>query len=199
MKDLGSIAQQNGGNRAFGLPGFDASVEYVLKYVNTSNYFDIFIQPFSHLFSTTRSISLIGPDGKDVPIISLQYNHPTPSGDPIETPLVHIPVDGDRGSGCYEDQWEGIDIKGKIALSKRGGCHFIQVLKLAKSRGAAAVIIYNNVPGQTGGSASLGAENQGSLAPVGVITYEQGTSWVERIEAGETLQVKLAIDVLTEE
>jgi aminopeptidase Y len=142
---------------------------------------------------------LQGPDGEDVDVISLQYNHPTPMPGGVTAPLVALKIDDERGSGCFEDQWSSVDVDGKIALVKRGGCHFIQVLTLAKAFGASAVIIFNDVPGVTGGSGSLGAENYGKLAPVGIITFEQGTGWYDRLEAGEDLDINFTIDVLTEE
>ncbi|KAL2683024.1 hypothetical protein Neosp_007487 [[Neocosmospora] mangrovei] len=198
LQSLYKIAQDNDGNRAFGLPGYNASLDFVLARLSCGNHFDITVQPFTHLFSHTRNISLTGPDGDDVQTISLQYNHATPP-EGVTAPLALVPIDDERGSGCFQDQWSGIDVEGKIALIKRGKCHFADKLKFAKDNGASAAIIFNDDPKQTGGSASLGAENFGKLVPVGVISYDQGASWVKRINQNETLEVTLAIDVLTED
>ncbi|KAM0430394.1 hypothetical protein ACHAPT_005740 [Fusarium lateritium] len=197
LRNLYKIALDNDGNRAFGLPGYNASLDFVLARLGCGNHFDITVQPFTHLFSHTRNISLTGPDGDDVQVISLQYNHATRSGG-VTAPLALVPVNDERGSGCFDDQWDSVDVKGKIALIKRGKCHFADKLKLAKDNGAAAAIIFNDDPKQTAGSASLGAENFGKLAPVGVVSYDQGASWVKRIEQGYALEVNLAVDVLTE-
>uniref|UniRef100_A0A8H7MZ17 Peptide hydrolase n=1 Tax=Bionectria ochroleuca TaxID=29856 RepID=A0A8H7MZ17_BIOOC len=197
-----TIASQNGGTRAFGLPGFNASLKYVLEYMSKNSSscskYDTTIQPFTHLFSQTKHISLIGPQEEAVDVISLQYNHPTPLPDGLNAPLASIPIDDERGTGCFEDQWSGVDVSGKIALVKRGKCHFVQVLKLAKAHGASAAIIFNNVPNVKGGSASLGAENYGTLVPLGVITYEQGMAWYERLHTEEVFNVHLTIETLTE-
>ncbi|KAL6365332.1 hypothetical protein LRP88_01320 [Fusarium phalaenopsidis] len=197
LQNLYKIAQDNDGNRAFGLPGYNASLDFVLARLGCGNHFDITVQPFTHLFSHTRNISLTGPDGDNVQVISLQYNHATPP-EGVTAPLALVPVDDERGSGCFQDQWNGIDVEGKVALIKRGKCHFADKLKFAKDTGALAAIIFNDNPKQTGGSASLGAENFGKLAPVGVVSYDQGASWVKRINQGETLEVTLSVDVLTE-
>ncbi|KAJ4213483.1 hypothetical protein NW759_010902 [Fusarium solani] len=197
LQNLYKIAQDNDDNRAFGLPGYNASLDFVLARLGCGNHFDITVQPFTHLFSHTQSISLTGPDGDDVQIISLQYNHATPL-EGVTAPLALVPIDDERGSGCFQDQWNGIDVEGKVALIKRGKCHFADKLKFAKDNGASAAIIFNDDPKQTGGSASLGAENFGKLAPVGVVSYDQGASWVKRINQGETLGITLSIDVLTE-
>jgi aminopeptidase Y len=102
------------------------------------------------------------------------------------------------GSGCFEDQWTGIDATGKIALVKRGICAIADKLKLAKAHGALAVILYNQTPGTSISSATLSASNLGLLVPVGVVTLETGTAWKARLAAGETLRVNLLVDSVFE-
>lgn len=69
-------------------------------------------------------------------VVSPQYNPPTPSGDGVTAALVDTPVDDERGSACFADQWEGIDVEGKLALIKRGVCAVADKSTLAKERGA---------------------------------------------------------------
>ncbi|KAF5551010.1 leucine aminopeptidase 2 [Fusarium phyllophilum] len=198
LKALYKIALNNNNNRAFGLPGYKASLDFVLARLGGGNHFNITVQPFNHLFSQTRKIVLTGPDGEHVDTVSLQYNHATPLPGGVAAPLALIPIDDVRGSGCFEGQWKGVDVEGKIALIKRGKCQFANKLKLAKDNGALAAIVFNDNPNQTAGSGSLGAENLGKLSPVGVVTYDKGNSWAERLKGGENLEVNLTIDVLTE-
>ncbi|KAF5239527.1 hypothetical protein FAUST_4848 [Fusarium austroamericanum] len=198
LQKLYDIALDNNNSRAFGLPGYKASIDFVHKRLSHGDQFDISVQPFTHLFSQTRKIALTGPEGEKVDAVSLQYNHGTPFPGGVTAPLVLIPIDDERGSGCFEDQWKGIDVKGKIVSIKRGKCHFINKLKLAKDNGASAAIVFNDNPAQTAGSGSLGAENIGKLAPVGVITYDRGNAWADRLKSGETLEINLIIDVITE-
>lgn len=131
-------------------------------------------------------------------MVSLQYNHATPLPGGVIAPLVLVPIDDERGSGCLQEQWADIDAKGKIALIKRGKCNFVNKLILAKQNGAAAAIIFNDNPAQTAGSGSLGAENISKLVPLGVITYDEGIAWAERLEKNESLEINFTIDVLTE-
>ncbi|KAL7943352.1 Zn-dependent exopeptidase [Trichoderma barbatum] len=198
--NLNHIANDHGGNRAFGLPGYNASLDFILERVQTrfGREFDTYVQPFNHLFESTRSISVKGPKGEDVYVITLQYNTATPLPGGITGQLIDTPVDDVRGSGCFADQWEGIDATGKIALVRRGICAISDKLKLAKAHGALAVILYNNQPGQPIGSATLSAENIGLLVPVGVITQENGTAWKARLAAGETLTTTLVVDSVNE-
>ncbi|KAG4278384.1 hypothetical protein FPRO04_06439 [Fusarium proliferatum] len=198
LQALYKIALDNSNNRAFGLPGYKASLDFVLTRLGGGNHFDITVQPFNHLFSQTRKIVLTGPDGEHVDAVSLQYNHATPLPGGVAAPLALDPMDDVRGSGCFEDQWKGIDVQGKIALIKRGKCQFANKLKLAKDNGASAAVVFNDDPKQTAGSGSLGAENFGKLAPVAVVTYDEGNPWAERLRGGENLEVNLTIDVLTE-
>ncbi|KAF5715146.1 leucine aminopeptidase 2 [Fusarium mundagurra] len=198
LKALYKIALDNSNNRAFGLPGYKASLDFVLARLGGGTHFDITVQPFEHLFSQTRKIVLTGLDGEQVDAVSLQYNHVTPLPGGVAAPLAVVPIDDVRGSGCFEDQWKGIDVEGKIALIKRGKCQFANKLKLAKDNGATAAIVFNDNPSQTEVSGSLGAENFGKLAPVGVVTYDGGNSWAERLKGGENLEVNLTIDVSTE-
>jgi Zn-dependent M28 family amino/carboxypeptidase len=160
---------------------------------------DTWVQPFTHTFEQTREIRVSGPAGESVYVITLVYNAPTPLPGGITAPLIDTPVDDARGSGCFEDQWTGIDATGKIALVKRGICAISDKLKLAKAHGALAVIVYNQTPGTDYGSATLGAENIGLLVPTGIIPLETGTAWKTRLAAGETLTVTLLVDSVFEE
>lgn len=152
---------------------------------------------FNHTFAQIRDISVTGPDGESVEVIALTYNPATPS-DGITAPLINTPVDDVRGSGCFEDQWDGIDATGKLALVKRGACAISDKLKLAAAHGAEGVILYHNVPGSPS-AATLGFENLGLLPPVGTIRLDVGESWASQLEAGEEVVVKLYVDSVFEE
>ncbi|KAI0404304.1 peptidase family M28 [Xylaria palmicola] len=197
--NLNRIAEQNGGNRAFGSPGYKASSDYVLERAKTrfGPEYDTTVQYFDHLYNEVREISLTGPDGEAVEVVTLIYNPGTDDG-PIKAPLIDTPVDDSRGSACFEDQWEGIDATGKLALVKRGSCAITEKLKLARAHGALGVILYHNLAG-TPGSATLTAESYGQVVPVATITRDVGEAWKARLAAGEELVVELFIDALFEE
>ncbi|KAI1488248.1 hypothetical protein F5X96DRAFT_93170 [Biscogniauxia mediterranea] len=196
LHDLNRIADANGGNRAFGLPGYRASVDYVLERAQTrfAAEYDTWVQPFNHTFAQVREISVTGPEGEAVDVIPLIYN-PGTGDEGITAPLIDTPVDDARGSACFEDQWVGIDATGKLALVKRGTCAISDKLKLAKAHGALGVILYHNLE-STPNSATLGAENIGLLVPVGTIPLAVGSDWSARLAANETLTVKLYVDAI---
>lgn len=197
---LNHIASSNGGNRAFGTAGYNESVDFILDTMQKffGNAFDTWVQPFFHPFETTNAISVTGPEDEDVFVISLQYNAATPLPRGVNALLIDTPVDDERGSGCFEDQWDRIDATGRIALVKRGVCPISDKIKLAKSRGALAVILYNNEPGETIAPASLGLSNVGLLVPAGIITLEDGLDWKSRLAEGEDLFVSLIVDSVNE-
>ncbi|TLD17983.1 hypothetical protein PspLS_10560 [Pyricularia sp. CBS 133598] len=196
---LNKIARDNGGNRAFGLPGYAASSDYVMERAQTRFHkqMDTYKQYFNHTFEQTREIKLTGPDGADVYVLTLLYNHPTPAGG-ITAELIDTPVNDATGSGCLESDWTGIDATGKIALVKRGTCAISDKLKLAKAHGALAVVLYNQSPGTPVSSATLGAENIGLLVPVATTSLEVGTAWKSRLAAGESLTVTVLVDSIFE-
>ncbi|KAH9902148.1 hypothetical protein F4778DRAFT_110779 [Xylariomycetidae sp. FL2044] len=197
--NLDHIASDHGGNRAFGLPGYAASVEYVVERAQTrfGDHFDTVVQPFNHTFAQVLSMRVTGPDGEAVESVPLIYN-PGTDGGPVTASLVDTPVDDERGSACYADQWAGVAAEGKIALVKRGVCAISEKLKLARAAGAVGVVLYHNLEG-TPSSATLGAENIGLLVPLATVYRDVGLAWAERLAAGEELSVTLDIEAIFEE
>ncbi|KAK4032895.1 peptidase-like protein [Parachaetomium inaequale] len=198
--NLNHIALTNGGNRAYGEPGFKASLDFVLERVQTrfGDHFDTVVQPFNHTYDKTLQIKVTGPEGEDVFVVSPLYNPATPLPGGITAQLVDTPVDDERGSGCFPEQWEGIEVTGKLALVKRGACAVAIKSTLAKERGALGVILYDEEPGTNIIVPTLGAENIGLLVPIGIIPLEVGTSWKARLAAGEEVTVSLLVDAVSE-
>ncbi|KAL2161087.1 hypothetical protein VTH06DRAFT_8800 [Thermothelomyces fergusii] len=197
---LNHIADTHGGNRAFGEPGYKASLDFVLERAQTRfhNEFDTFVQPFNYTYGKTNQIKVTGPEGEDVVVVSPLYNPATPLPDGVTAPLVDTPVDDKRGSGCFPDQWEGIDVKGKLALVKRGACAVADKSALARERGALGVILYNEQPGTNIVVPTLGASSIGKTVPIGIIPLEVGQSWKSRLADGEEVVVNLLVDSVTD-
>ncbi|KAK6508575.1 hypothetical protein TWF506_010660 [Arthrobotrys conoides] len=196
---LQRIAKENGGNRAFGLPGYKASLDFVYERAVTrfGKHMDTWIQPFNHTFEQTRKLEVKGPDGKPVHAITLLYNPATPL-EGVTAPLLNTPVDDTLGSMCLPEQWTGVDATGKLVLIKRGVCAIADKLKLARKAGALGVVMYHNIPGTDYGSATLSAANIGQLVPVGLIPLEIGSAWAARLAAGEKLSAHLLVDSVFE-
>ncbi|KAH7068446.1 hypothetical protein FB567DRAFT_615176 [Paraphoma chrysanthemicola] len=199
LRVLDEIGKRNNGNRAFGTRGYAQSSDYVLSQISTKNDKDFrtWTQPFNHTYEETRDISVTGPDGENVEVLSLMYNNPTPIPDGATGELVAVPVDDVRGSGCFEDQWTGLNVTGRLALVKRGTCSISDKLKIAKNLGALGVILFHNT-NSTPNSATLSAANIGLLSPTGLVSLSTGEAWRTRLANNETLTVTLVVDSVSE-
>jgi hypothetical protein len=186
LVELDKIATANGGNRAFGLPGYAASVEYILSQTKDVPGFNTWVQDFPALFFRVESIALTAA-GENITVIGLSYSPSTPEGG-ITAPLVLGPT-GD--AGCTAEGYAGIDVQDKIVLVERGTCPtggtLAGRLLPAAAAGAASVIIYNNVETPvTGGT--LSAPNPEEFVPGGFINRVDGLRLAESLTAGEQIE-----------
>lgn len=160
---------------------------------------DTYRQYFNHTFYQYRRSSITGTEGEDVAVSPLGWTPPTPNAGNGGTTaqLLDTPVDDERGPMCFEDQWDGIDATGKIVLVKRGLCPIFQKVGLAKTHGALAVILYNDVPGEPIPSTLTSAQYDRMVA-ASIITQDIGQTWVSRLAAGEELTVTFLVDVTSD-
>ncbi|PUU74391.1 hypothetical protein B9Z19DRAFT_1103472 [Tuber borchii] len=186
LNRLNQIARDNGGNRAFGLPGFEASVKYVFERTSRfSRTVDTWIQDFPALFNKVESISFkVGET--DYYIYGLTYSPSTPP-EGVTLPLVLGP---EGTAACSVDGYAGLDVKGKIVLVERGVCPTGGTLagriRPAKLAGASNVIIYNSDPTKvTGGT--LSAPDPEGFVSSGFINQADGVALKERLLAGEQI------------
>ena len=139
-----AIADANGGTRASGTPGYDASADYVADLLEDAG-FDVERQVFDFSLFSENSTSLTA-DG-----VPLEHQTMSFSGSGIITGGNVIPVDLDLGlgntstSGCEAADFVGPDWSGSddIALIQRGTCAFGLKAVNAQAAGAEAVIIFN--------------------------------------------------------
>jgi hypothetical protein len=197
LKKLQEIATANGGNRAFGLPGYAASVNYILSRTKKSKNFKTWTQDFPALFSRVESITF-RVDETEYHVVGLTYS-PSTSEEGLTAPLV-LGVFGPEG--CNKEAYEGVDVQDKIVLVQRGSCPdgttLAGRLKAAASGGAASVIIYNDLPTKvTGGS--LSAPNPEEHVPGGFINLDDGEALRARIEAGEAVEAYFQQTQIVEE
>lgn len=147
---LQAIADDNNGFRASGTPGYDASVDYVVDRMTAAGY-DVTVQEF--LFQTFISLSppileqVAPPPAGPVANTIMSYSG---SGD-VTAPVTALAAPpADATPGCEAADFAGFPA-GNIALIRRGACTFGIKATNAYNAGAAAVIIYNNIPGVLGG------------------------------------------------
>jgi Zn-dependent M28 family amino/carboxypeptidase len=182
--ELQAIADANGGSRATGMPGYDASVDYIVQRMEEAGYV-VTIQPFS----VNRFIQL-GPSTLEqiapgiVPYIEDIDYILFSNTDPGDVTGVVTPVNLDLGlgnsstSGCLAADFAGFPA-GNIALLQRGSCSFQSKAENAAAAGAVGAIIFNQ--GNT--TARFGLIN-GTLSsfyaggiPVFDAIYDRGAEW----------------------
>jgi Zn-dependent M28 family amino/carboxypeptidase len=179
---LQDIADANGGNRAFGGGGHNATTEWLYQTLLATGAYDVYKQPFVELFTAaTTSFSAAGAD------VKVEYLTFGPSGK-VNGTLTKV-----ENLGCNLSDYPS-GLAGQIALISRGNCTFAIKAANAKTAGAAGAAIYNNVPLQAL-SGTLGGE--GSYAPVVGMTQESGNALLAQIGNG-TVQASLMVDAIRE-
>jgi Zn-dependent M28 family amino/carboxypeptidase len=148
-----------GGNRAAGFPGYDASVAYVVDTLEAAGY-DVELDPFAFTFVPPATLQQLAP-------IAATYETGAFTGSGFGTLTGGVigvdlalgdstwPNDpGTSTSGCEPSDFAGLDFSGPadIALIQRGTCFFSEKAVNAEAAGAEAVIIFNqgNSPTRTG-------------------------------------------------
>jgi Zn-dependent M28 family amino/carboxypeptidase len=206
-----AIADANGGNRFSGLPGYDASVDYVVEKLTAAGY-DPVVQTFDYLAFTIdgpSALAQLAPtptdyvEGVDFGVID--------QSDGGDVSAAVTPVDLQLGpgntstSGCEPEDYAGFPA-GNVALLQRGSCTFEQKAETAAANGVAAIVIMNqgNTPDREGIPPVTLTANNTSGIPVLGITYPLGVELSEtaglemRVFANTTREIKPTANVLAD-
>lgn len=162
LSKLQDIANANNGTRAVGTPGYEASVEYIVKTLRDSG-FDVQTPEFSaRVFHADKPVVTVG--GKPVESRALDFSLGTPP-DGVSGPLVAAPADD--SPGCTASDYDNLAVRGAVVLVDRGNCPFAQKEDVAAQRGAVAMIVADNVDEQQLGG-TLGPNTEVKIPVVGV-------------------------------
>lgn len=185
---LQEIADEHGGNRALGTPGYDASVDYVANTLRDKG-FDVQTPEFEvHLPYSDKPALSVG--GANVEAFPLEYTIGTgPNGVSGEL----VPARVEDSPGCTVSDYDGLPVKGAVVLVDRGKCPFSEKQDAAAERGAVALIVANNVDGDEMGG-TLGEDTDVKIPVIGV-TKDSGERL--RAEPGPTT-IKLNAGVRVE-
>ncbi|KAI0449484.1 peptidase family M28 [Xylaria acuta] len=193
---LDKIASVNGGNRAFGLPGYAASVDYVWEKVSKIKGAKTWKQDFPSLFNYVESIELKFND-ESIYVYGLTYSPSTPD-EGITAELVLGP---EGTSGCDAANYGGLDVEGKVVLVDRFQCPVGGTLagrvRPAAASGAVAVIVYNNV--ETNVTAGTLSAPSVDFVPAGFINQADGLALKKRLQSGEKIEAYFQQDQIVEE
>ncbi|QRZ09730.1 M28 family peptidase [Mycolicibacterium austroafricanum] len=165
---LQEIADDNGGNRALGEPGYDASVDYVVDALRDKGFevqtptFDVRIPWADEPSLTVAGVKTearpmeftigAGPEGVSGPLVAARSE---------DTP------------GCTADDYNGLPVQGAVVLVDRGACPFGGKQAVAAERGAVALIVADSQDGGDLGAGTLG-ESTDVKIPVVYVTKDVG-------------------------
>ena len=188
MAKLQEVADANGGNRALGTKGYDASVDYVANALRDKG-FDVQTPEFDVRIPYADEPALtVG--GSNIAAKPLSFTIGTPP-DGVSGPLV--PARVEDSPGCTASDYDGLPVAGAIVLVDRGQCPFGGKQAAAAERGAVALIVANNEDGDEMGG-TLGEETDVKI-PVISITKASG----DRLRANPAdTTIKLNAGVRTE-
>ncbi|MET7671842.1 M28 family peptidase [Micromonospora luteifusca] len=209
-----AIADANGGNRGSGLPGYDASADYVAGLLENAGY-SVTRQPFDFNFFEKfgSSFARLSPPPAATYVAGTDYDLMDFSGAGDVTGLV-VPVDlaltppRASTSGCESADFSAA-VAGKIALLQRGSCPFGQKVANAEAAGAIGAILMNQGDGDPVANVDRYALFAGTLGtPVGIpavsVSYFMGEQFAGtpgltvRITADTTSEVRSTENVIAE-
>jgi Zn-dependent M28 family amino/carboxypeptidase len=147
LQALQNIATFNGGQRASGTPGYEASVDYVVDRlkdaglsVRTQTFDFAFFQETGPSSFTRTSDGTEFTAGEDYDV--MDYSGSGTRSGPVQPVDLSIGDPAASTSGCEEGDFAGFQ-PGNVALLQRGACPFGDKVTNAQKAGAAAAIVMN--------------------------------------------------------
>jgi Zn-dependent M28 family amino/carboxypeptidase len=182
-----AIADANGGTRAAGEPGYEASVDYVVERMTAAGY-QVTLDEFPFVYvaqAILRQLTPLAASYETGAFTGTGYGDVSAGVTAVDINLVPPRA---STSGCEAADFAGFGA-GNIALIQRGTCTFATKALNAQAAGASAVIIFNQ--GNTPERLPLII---GTLAPSTATIPVVGASFADGSalsQAGSTAQVKI--------
>jgi Zn-dependent M28 family amino/carboxypeptidase len=208
-----AIADANGGIRASGTPGYDASADYVAEQMEVAGY-DVTIQPFDFPFfeelepaelEQTAPVPTVYPYFDAAGFATMDYSGSgdvTAIAEGVDLVLPPAPDPDTSTSGCEPEDFDSFT-PGNIAIIQRGTCSFAQKAQNAEAVGAVGVVIFNEgQPGRT--DAFVGTlGGPGATVPVVGAAFDVGVDLAAggvtvRMFVNATSEVRSTSNVLAE-
>ena len=163
LRKLQEIADANKGSRAEGTPGFDASVDYVVKVLKDKG-FDVQTPEFDRLDRTEGGNPTLTVAGRAYRVDQASLLLGTPPGG-----LNAITLRPQKAQGCSAADYGAVSTKGAIAVVDDTGCSVGVKQNAAVAKGAVGLLVVST-PGTTGtaGLFTPGYYQQLTI-PVGVV------------------------------
>ena len=215
LEALQEIADENGGNRAAGLPGYKASVDYVVEQLEAAGYSPEVQEFLFDYFEENSELERITPNPtvyvEGEQFLRNTFDSGTPEGEATgPLALIDLRLDAPTlppntsNSGCDAADFAGLE-PGFIALMQRGTCGFAVKALNAEAAGAAAAIIMNEgQPGRRNELINMIGDATGLTIPVVYATFDTGADLATtpgatvRVKVEFTADERVAYNVLAE-
>ncbi|MCV7239222.1 M28 family peptidase [Mycolicibacterium celeriflavum] len=184
LRKLQEIADANDGNRADGTAGYDATVDYVAKFLRDRG-FDVTTPEFELLDRIQGGNPTIRVNGREFPVDQASLLITTGPGG-----LNAVTLRPRKAAGCRTSDYDGTSVRGAIAVVDDTGCSVVDKQNAAVSEGAVGLLVVST-PGPDGSPAGLFTPGyyQDLTVPVGVIDRDANAALLRT-----TAPVRLVLD-----
>lgn len=162
LRKFQEIADTNGGNRAQGTPGYDASVDYVAGLLRDKG-FDVDTPEFERLGTVGGGNPSLTVSGRRFSVEQASLLVPTPDGG-LNAPTLRP----GKSAGCAAPDYDGVTVKGAISVVDDTGCSIVVKQNVAVARGAVGLLVVSTSRPSPAGLFTSGYYGQLKV-PVGVI------------------------------
>ncbi|MBI3214558.1 MAG: M28 family peptidase [Mycobacterium sp.] len=168
---LQEIADGNGGNRADGTSGFEASVDYVVQALKDKG-FEVSTPEFERLDAVSPGKPTLTAGGRSYPVDQASLLLQTPVGG-VSGPVL-LPA---RTAGCVTADYRAGAARGGIAVVDDTGCSVVDKQQAAAAAGAAALVVISS-PGRNGSPPGLFVRGyyEALAIPVAIAGSDAGTA-----------------------
>ncbi|MFI0411696.1 M28 family peptidase [Actinomadura sp. 3N508] len=186
------IAARNGGVRATGTPGFEASARYATRVLTAAGYRVHQQQvPYTDYRIDAESAAVTAPATRQVRALVMRWSPVTPPGG-LDAHLVVPRATAGDAAGCSAADYDGLPVAGSIVLVRRGSCGYTAQQRVAAGLGARAMLIYLATPSPDNIYRLHAFNPQAFTIPVASVTQTQAEQLAQ--EAAQH-QVRLRLDL----
>ncbi|MEV0845462.1 M28 family peptidase [Streptomyces sp. NPDC049954] len=179
VEEFQRVADRNGGRRASGTPGYDASLRYAESLLKAAGY-RTRREEFPFLYTETLKEELILGTGRSPDVVVAGYAPSTPAAG-LRARFAVLTGGAERAQGCAPTAYEGARAAEGFAVVRAGGCGLDRKERLAAGAGARALLVVNEAPGPPHGWLTA---DGGARLPVGGVSPETGRLLAREAAAG---------------
>jgi len=195
-KQLSKIADEgiyeyNHPTRVIGSQGHASTIDYIYSTISSlGDYYDVSNQTFPAVMGNVFDYRLVLGHSVPESAMPMSLTPPTAKKDSVFGPLVLVDNDG-----CDESDYPS-NVKGAIAIIRRGTCAFGDKSANAGKAGAIAAVIYNKEHGAFGGT--LGAPDKNHIATFGISIDDAGP-YIDDLKKGKSIEGSAYIDAVVQD